>query len=180
MKRLFTTVLLASGLALSGPVAAQQFSYDYVDVGVYDVEPDGLTSDTTLKVRGSLNIMKNVNLTAGYFSSSHGFFDRDVLSIGGFYHTRLQKNFDIYGGLRFINDMGDADEAGLGLEGGVRMRPVQKLEIATGIRHNDVYNDTETMLFGRGIYEFTKQFGAGAEIEIGDTESLFLFGRMNF
>lgn len=180
MKYFVTTLCFLGGIVLSATASAKEFSYTYVDGGVYNVEPDNAEDDTTLKIRGSFDIIQNFNLTAAYYSSTHGFIDRDILSVGGFYHTTVQSNFDVYGGARFINDFGDLDEAGLGLEGGVRVRPVQQLEVGGGIRHEDVYTDTTTVAFGRGIYEFTSRFGAGAEIEMGDRDSLFLFGRLNF
>lgn len=190
MKRMICVSLLLLPLA----VQSQTPDDSYVEGGLSIVDPPGRLggSDTGVQVRGSHALDEQLFLRGGLqsnrFSTRVGSpgnrrrvsVDRDLLWFGVGIRIPTEQDLDLYGAGDILYDAGDADEAGVRLEGGARAALPPAWDVAGGLRVARIDGDTNAQIFGNAFYTFAPQFSAGAELAIGDFDEAMLGVRYSF
>jgi len=186
---LLPAVSMAQEPATTRPSSAQ-FNYSYVelsydetdfDVGPFDVDGDGLT------LAGSFELNDDWHVYASYGSLDlDGGADVDTWMLGAGYVFPLKDGIDIYGRVLYIDSSFDgglgqgSDDDGLGLQGRIRARVTDELEVEGGIQYVDV-SDTDTSLHASARYHFTETFSAAIGITFaGDTDGIGISARYSF
>jgi hypothetical protein len=175
---------------LSGPVLAEGFSYNnlelgFIDTEIEDIEPGIDAEGDGLAISGSVEFGPTI-FGFGSLSSVEYEDELDVgnLSLGlGFSHS-LAPQLDLYSGVSYervkveLDGVDDLVEEGYGLTAGLRGRVGDRLELNAGLKYADFaedLNDTTIVLGGR--YYFSRNFAAGldyTENDDGDTWILAL------
>jgi hypothetical protein len=166
-----------------------QFNYTYVeisydeldfDLGPADIDGDGLT------LSGSFELNDDWHVYTSYGSHDLDFgIDLDTWMIGAGYVYPLKDDVDIYGRVLYIDQSADsgpasADDDGLGLQGRIRARVTDQLELEGGILYVDVA-DSDTSLQASARYNFTENFSAGISLAFaGDTDGISVNARYSF
>jgi hypothetical protein len=172
--------IVAAFLALALPCAlcAQEvgFDYTYVDaallnteleVGATDVDGDGIG------ISGSFGLTDNVNIVYGYSDQSYDFnIDSSTMNVGVGFHTDINSDIDFVADVQYIDvsvdtPVGDADEDGLGISGGIRAQLGDSLELDAGLQYVDL-DDSDTVLKVAGRYYFNDSFALSAGISDAD------------
>ncbi len=193
--RKLTTLLATAVLALPGFAAAEDLSYDYldlsyaeteIDVGDTDVDGDGLT------LAGSLAVAPNWHLFADFAATDFDFgIDATTLRAGGGYNHSISESADVIARLFAIRTEleldggGDSDDTGIGIGVGVRAFVMPSLELEGAIDYVDVEfagdASGETLFTGGARYFVTPQIALGGTVSIGDEFTTFgINGRFNF
>jgi hypothetical protein len=175
----------AAGTRPSSP----QFSYSYVelgydesdfDLGPVDVDGDGLT------LAGSFEINEDWHVYASYGAADLDFgIDVDTWTLGAGYVFPLREDIDIYGRVLYVDvnvDAGvaEADDDGLGVQGRIRARVTDELELEGGLQYIDL-SDSDTSLQASARYYFTEDFSAALGITFaGDTDGIGISARYSF
>jgi hypothetical protein len=172
--RLIATLLL---LAISGPLLAQGFSYNYIegswfqtelDVGDTDVDGDGFG------LYGSVEVGTMWHVFANFTSSSLSRdVDFDQTWIGGGLHTPLAPNMDLYFNLAYVNvesnGLGSAfDNDGLGTALGVRMMLRPQIEVSGALSYSELGDNSTTGIEGKAWYIFTRNLAVGGGVGFED------------
>jgi hypothetical protein len=172
------TVSAFAALAIGGQAMAGDFSYDYIEGGVFVTDGYGNTDGKGLNVNGSKTLPQvhdNFKLIGGltYYD-----FDNSVswlnLSAGAGFHWPINSVLDVVGGLTLeYYDFDNDSDLGLAVSGGVRARPFgDAWEFAGGLKHVDVgwYEDNLVEVSGR--YTFNPGVSAGVKLTAGDVDTL--------
>ena len=187
MKRiLFAAVLFAA----PGIGAAEDFSYDYLNIGYgviefddFDVDGDGIGID------GSLAIADNYHLFAMY---EMGDFDFDVEStaynFGIGYNTSVSEAVDLVARLSYEYVEVDAplissvDDNGFGLSAGLRFAATEKLELNGGLEYIDLSDSGDDTGFNAAaLYNFNDMFSVTVRGDwTGDVSTYTFGGRFYF
>ena len=187
-------VLWALSLALPLTLAAEEPSYSYIEGGASVVDPPGRfgSSDTGIQVRGSYAfdplLFVRGGIQSNSFSTRRGppgertreSVDRDLLSLGLGFRVPTEQDLDVYGAADILFDIGDADDAGFRLEGGVRAALPPEWDLAAGLRVGRIDSHTNAQVFGNAFYAFAPPFAAGAELAVGDFDEVMIGFRYMF
>ncbi len=152
-----------------------------INVGGADVDGDGL------ELAGSYAFNEQIHFVAGYVDQSFDFgIDTTTISLGAGINHVLNEDWDFVGQLSYVSydvdtGVGNADDSGLGLMGGVRGRVRPNVEVDAGLNYVDVGgSDTSLFVSGRYYIRDTFSVGGGLTLDDGDTTLNFtvraLFG----
>jgi len=146
-------LLAAASISQDAPApepTAPTFSYNYVEFGVFTTEIDAFDENSVgVGVNGSYGFHPNVAVVAAveYETVEVGGIDIDaaVFGIGLNGHVPVHDRVDLVAQARFISTRTEAlnvsdSETGYDLGVGVRTMPVDRLELAGGIVHTDIYD----------------------------------------
>lgn len=144
--------LLASALMLASAVAtAADFKYTYGEIGYGELDHDG----DALFFGGAVDIQQGFGVIGSFYALD---FDDDadgtIFTIGGQFHTPINKQADFVASVQLINAdvewgncRGDCseDDTGLLLRGGIRFAIQQNLQLEGDISYNtnDFWDDDE-------------------------------------
>jgi hypothetical protein len=186
MYKVFAIAGLAS-LTLAGPAFADEptpesvISYNYLEADYVNADFDGLSGSNPdgLGLKGAI----------GFTPMLHGYLDYDrvtasgttiqALELGVGLNYSLTSNVDLIGRLGYARGKveGFGSDDGLGLQAGIRARPVANFEVDALVHYidlDDAGDNTSLKLAGR--YFFAPQFSFGAGVEIDDDLKLWNVG----
>lgn len=183
---IFVISMLVSGVSIAGDI-----SYDYVRLSYVDTELDAGPVDVDgdgLEIGGSISIVNNTFAFGKYSDLDLDFgLDASLLEIGGGYHHPITPKVDLVGRLGYVradidSPVGDADDDGLLLSGGVRSRMTDSIEGRAALNYrmmDEGDNDTELEL--GGDYYVTERITVGAGLCLGDDVTTWMLsGRFSF
>ena len=196
---------LAVTLAALAPMASAEtartsdvkdngFSYRYVEAGYitqdFDggFDWDGLGARIAWGIDEHLFIRAEAALFDGDLDYGFGSADVDGFLLGGGlgFHTPLKTGTDLVltGDLLMIDYdvdfIGDDDDTGIRVTGGVRHRASDQLELSGGVFLENV-DESEFGLFGQGMVKVADQLDVGASVRFGDDlTELALLARFRF
>lgn len=188
------SVLFTALLALSFAASADEFDYNYLNVGYqrmtlddgsFDVDGDGFG------IGGSFEITESFFLSASYgmaeFEEQGVTVDFDTWSAGLGWHTPLSDTIDFVSTLSYerveASALGfSADDDGFGLGVGLRFAASEAVEINGGIDYVDFGDGGDDTTFGLGmLYGLTDNIDLGLNGEWGDDVSSYgISGRFYF
>jgi hypothetical protein len=183
LKRVFFLALVAF-LLVPCVAMAQAPRYTSIEVGYIDFDPDSGLSDDGGYAKGSLTIFKNFQLLAGYDSVG----DYTFWNAGGGWHGLLGEKADVFANITW-NDVevdssggGSVSDDGYEVSGGVRWNLLSWLELKGAINYLDLDSGGDDTSFeAEALVAFFKgKLGVGANYEVGDTDTLRVFGRFTF
>lgn len=183
--------LTLAALALAGSASAADFSYNRLQVGVGEIDPDHPGGDGEgLLLDASASVAPNVFLTGGYHAwDLDGPVDRDDLYVGIGAHGELNRAVDLVGQLTYENreiDAGrfgrDHDEDGIGGRLGVRALAADRLELAGGAFFYEADGDMDDLgAYGEAWYRLQGPWRLGGRTELGDeADTLSVHGEYQF
>jgi len=190
-RALLVAALLLPALSQAQESAARpesaQFNYTYVqlgydeidfDVGPFSNDGDGVTLSGSFELNDDWHIYTSysqIDLDPGS--------DVDTWAIGAGYVFPLKDGIDLYGRVLYIDQSADAasiDDDGLAVQGRIRARITDELELEGGLQYVDV-SDSDISLQASARYNFTEQFSAGVGITFaGDTDGIGINARYSF
>ncbi len=176
---------LASGLAptpapdgMGTEPGTANFNYTYGEFDVCLVDPDyaGSDSEVGFQFLGSARVYRDLFVRASYLDSG-GDADLTLFKIGAGWAFPIQKGFDAYGIFQVGRvDIGNADDTGWILEGGVRYAATEKIEL-NGLVEVVDFDNTELGIGAGARYSFTPQLSAGLNFEtISDFADIVYLG----
>ncbi len=190
MKKLIVPLALLLPLA----VAAQPPSYNHIEGGFNYQDPPGRygSSDNGIKIRGSYALDEIVFVRGGF--SSHRFdrrtgppgdrrtttTDRDLLNLGVGLRVPTEQALDLYGAVDILFDFGDADDAGVRVEGGARSVLAGDWDTGGGVRVDFIDSRSNVQVFANTWYPVADQLSLGGELAVGDFDEVLLGARYNF
>lgn len=193
--RNLTTLLATAALALPGFAAADDLSYDYLDlsyaesefdIGNTDVDGDGFA------LAGSLAVAPNWHVFADFAMTDFDFgIDATTLRAGGGYNYGISDSADVIARLFAVRTElevdggGSDDDTGVGIGVGLRALVMPSLELEGAIDYVDVEfagdDGGEALFTGGARYFVTPQIAVGGTVSIGDDLATFgINGRFNF
>lgn len=177
-------------LAISGAASAQNFSYDYLNIGYGVVEFDDLDVDgDALGIDGAFAIADNYHLFATY---EVGDFDFDVettsYNAGIGYNAPVSDRLDIVARLSYEYVEVDApvipsvDDNGFGLGVGLRFAATEQFELNAGLDYIDLSDSGDDTGFNAAaLYNFSDVFSVTLRGDwTDDVSSYTLGGRFYF
>ncbi len=155
---------LAALALLPGVVSAAD--YNYLEGGFIQRDTYG-RSDAGVRVAGMLGIHPNV---AAYSEFSNN-DELNQFSAGAVFHTPINTEFDLFagGGLEYV-DIGQADDLGYGLRGGLRYTPSKIIELTPEVRYFNAVGDGRVALRLSGAYYIAPRFALVAAVQGGDDD----------
>jgi len=154
------------------------FNYTYaeLDVGLVDVDVPGADSELGVQVLGSYRAWRDMFIRASYLDSG-GDADLSLLKVGAGWAVPLQPQLDAYGLFSIAHaEIGNGDDTGWALEGGVRYMANEKIELNGLIEVVD-FEDTELGFGLGGRYYFDDRLSVGLNYEtISDFADFILVG----
>ena len=164
--RVFT--VLTSLVIGSAAVATPYITYDYVGLQYTNQKLDDFDcTQDGLRGYGSLEIDSNWFALASITDVSGDGCGSTTVAAGAGYHAEYNKQFDMYGSLRFEStspDKGDSD-SGLIIAAGLRGIIAKNLEGRLELAHHTIY-DGETGINGGVAYWFTPVFSATLDLDL--------------
>jgi hypothetical protein len=170
---------------LAGPVLADGFSYnnielDFIGTEIEDFDSEGDLEGDGISIGGSVEFGPSIHGFASITGVEYeDFLDVGTLSLGlGFNHA-LAPQLDLFSGISYerlkleLDGFDDLVEEGYGLTAGLRGRVGERIELSAGLKYTD-YGDglDDTTIMAGGRYYFTRNFAAGldyTENDDGDT-----------
>jgi len=189
MKRiaLFGSLCLLAPTALLAQETGPGMSYSAFDVGyLIDVELDGpgnIDGDG-FEIGGSYELTDKFYVFGEWqdWSLDAG-VDGEQLELGGGFHTPLSNTVDFVATLSYLDaEIGNGDDDGLGLSGGVRARLSDSFELDGGVRFVDFDeggNDTGFTVGGRWYFADNMAITARADF-FDDVDVLGVGFRVEF
>ena len=184
------TLIAAIAFAAAGTAAAEDFSYDYLNLGYGVVDFDDLDVDGDgIGIDGALAIADNYHLFAMY---EMGDFDFNIEStayhLGIGYNTPVSDRVDLVARLSYEYIEVDAplvpsvDDNGFGLGVGFRFAASEKLELNGGLEYIDLSDSgDDTGLNAAALYNFNEVFSVTVRGDwTDDVSSYTLGGRFYF
>ena len=176
-------VMLGGLLLAAAPLAAlaEDMSYSYVDLAYVDTDVDGVgPSLDGFGLRGSVGFAPNWFAFGEFAAQSVSGVDLDTYTVGlgGLYG--LAENIDLFDRLGWTKveiSSGpiDVDDDGYLVDGGLRGRIGDAVELEGGARYTDFSDGGDaTGLFVGGRFHFNKTWALGAEYQDGDDSSSIL------
>ncbi|HXV75965.1 MAG TPA: hypothetical protein VD788_06545 [Candidatus Polarisedimenticolaceae bacterium] len=161
------TLWIVVALIAAGPSWAQTVSWNLVDAGVWQIDPDSADRDEGWFAGGSFELGRK---TRFHVLGEYGDFgDFGLWQLGGGWHGLLGDRADLFADLSFS----DADtEDGFKLRFGVRWSVLARLELNGNVGWTDLdFNENESLAVN-GIWSFHKRIGVGAGYEAGSEFNL--------
>lgn len=172
--------LIAIALAVAAPfAAAQELSYNLLELGIARVDPDGASSTDTWGLEGSIAVTDNVFLRARYTQLNLPGSNPDGWTIGGGFNLSISGATDFVAGL----DFGDFEGADLwNVHGGVRTAFNENFEGWFGAGYTDPEGASGDFYgFGRLHFRFNQTLGATLNLQLGDDATEYGVGlRLTF
>ena len=182
---ILVTCLLVQGVAFGQAQQSQSvdLSYTYAELRFVDVDVAG---GDGFRINGSYDLEGNWILVGGLTSLDfNNDVDSRVIEIGGGYVWHYSSDFDLLGTLRLVRadfdtPVGDGDDNGFALSGGVRGLLTPQFEIRGSVNHINL-DDSDTYLELAGDYYFSDRVAAGISLEFaGDTDVFTIGARWYF
>lgn len=178
--RQFAGICLFTIVAFSAPVsmAAESVSYNYVDAGYVNFEPDNAADDFSgLGLRGSYLLNQNIFLTGEFNSTSMQSIDRADIAFGAGYRSPINEKSDFFGQLEYVTVDVDPnfDEDGFRLTGGVRVMMSDRFELRGALQYVDIEN-SDTVLNIGAEYNFASNVAGFFELREGDEYGGYFIG----
>ena len=184
-------LLSLMSFAVTVPVKAADFSYNYgqvsyddidIDLGVFSVGGDGFSFG------GSFEINPNMFIEANYGTWDLDFgVDATGYAFGVGYHMPLNQKTDMVFGLSFGNvelegPGGSVDSDSLSISAGVRHQLHNNIELDAEIAYVDPDEGDSDFAFSLGaLYAFSKNISAGVELGFADdVDTLSIGARFYF
>ncbi len=142
------------------------FNYTYaeLDLALVDVDVPGADSEIGVQVVGSYRAWRDLFVRASYLDSG-GDADLSLLKVGAGWAVPLQPALDVYGLFSIAHvEVGNGDDTGWALEGGVRYMANEQIELNGLIEVVD-FEDKELGLGLGGRYYFDEQLSVGLNYE---------------
>lgn len=190
---------LCTAAALGAPLAAtaQELSYNYVEAGYVQVEPDDADVDYDgFRAKASGRIADQVYLFASYGELESDEFaggataEQEVITAGLGYRIPVAPVTDITAEAAFVSvdfsvdgplGGGSDDDTGFGLGLGLRHLFTPYVEGAVNVDYVDVFDEDETTLTLSGLFHLTPALSLGAGYSISDdADGWTVGGRFNF
>lgn len=174
--------VLAALIAVPG-IGQAQFNYNFVDLDyVFDVELESLDGDG-FAIDGQFEIAESFFLGASYEDYSldlNNNFDVDaeILEVFGGYFHNLNEELDFVATFGWVDlEVGNGDDDGLALSGGVRYAINQDIEVDAMLEHVD-YDEggSDTGVALRGRYYFNEDFAVSTQLDLGKDIETFRVG----
>jgi hypothetical protein len=182
-KRIFFLALVMVLLAPCVTMAQEAPRYTYVEVGYIDFDPEGGLSDDGGYGEGSLSIFKNFHLLAEYDAIG----DYTLWNAGGGWHGLLGEKADLFAEIlwndvEFDTGATNVSDNGYEVAGGARWNLFSWLELKGQVNYLDLDKGGDDTTFeGEAMVSIFKgKLGIGANVEVGDTDTLKVFGRFTF
>ncbi len=152
------------------------YTYGEFDVCLVDIDVPDADSEVGFQFLGSFRAWRDLFIRASYLDVG-GDADASLLKVGVGWAFPLQPQLDAYGLFSVANvEVGDADDSGWALEGGLRYMANDQFEL-NGLLEVVDFEDTELGLGVGGRYYFTPQLSGGINFEtISDFADIFYFG----
>jgi hypothetical protein len=173
-------VLLPIALALvlvSGTVAAQEPNYNLIDGGVWNLNPDGASSEDGWFLGGGFEVKSrkarfHIGAEIGKLGSSNAW------ELGGGWHGLLGKRADLVASGRWV----DLDvEDGFKVSIGVRWMVLRRLELNGFLNYANLDFSNTASAELNGIWDFARRWGVGGGYLQGDDRAAArVFLRFNF
>jgi hypothetical protein len=184
--------LAIASLALL-PIAAhaEDISYSFVQAAYVNTDVDDF--DETLDgyvLGGSFEVAENFFLFASYTDQSTDYFGADIdfssFTLGGGYAFPLSETMDLVGSIGYVSADADAsyegqsagaDDNGYSLGVGLRMMPLEQLELHGNVTYVDLSDaGDETSLGIGGLWYFVPQFAVGLDAGFADDSNSYGIG----
>lgn len=165
-----------SGMATEPGTANFNYTYGEFDLGLVDPDVDDSDSEVGFQLLGSVRVYRDLFVRASYLDSG-GDADASLLKFGAGWAFPIQPELDGYGLFQIGRvDVGDADDTGWILEGGLRYQPAPQWEV-NGLLEIVDFEDTEFGIGAGGRYYINPQLSAGLNFEtISDFANIFYLG----
>lgn len=150
--------------------------YMFQDLDKYNCDQDGVN------LYGSLDIQDGWYARASYSDVSGDHCGSSNVQVGGGYHTRLDRNLEMYANLNFesISPDGSDSDSGLIMAAGIRGFLTQKLEGGVELFHSTTF-DGNTAINGLLAYWFNDAIAATLDVGLGSDVTTFAVGaRLSF
>lgn len=195
--RMLETLCAAAVLASPLAATAQELSYNYVEAGYVQVEPDdGDIEFDGFRAKVSGQIAEQVYLFASYGEIESDEFlggatiEQEVITAGLGYRIPVAAATDLTAEAAFVSvdvsaegpvGSGSDDDTGFGLGLGLRHLFTPYVEGAVNVDYVDVFDEDETTLTLSGLFHLTPALSLGAGYSISDdADGWTVGGRFNF
>ncbi|WP_292997936.1 hypothetical protein [Nevskia sp.] len=171
-----TALALIPALA---PGLATAADYNYIEGGF-------LLRDNYGSSEGGFRVGGSVELTGPLAAYSEFTTNNDVnqFSVGAVFHNPITREVDWFagGGLEYV-DVGNTDDLGFGLRGGIHWTPSKLVTLTPELRYYDAVGDGQFSARLSGSYNLTPQFALVAAVQGGDDDRFeagirYRFGRV--
>ena len=175
--------LVAALVAVPG-VSLAQFNYSYVDLDyVFDVEFGSLDGDG-FAIGGQFEVAETFFIGAAYEDYSLDIdgldinVDSEILEVFGGYFHNLNEQLDFVATFGWVDlEIGNGDDDGLSLSGGVRYAINSDIEVDAMLEHvNYDEGGSDTGVALRGRYYFNEDFAVSAQFDLGKDIETFRIG----
>jgi hypothetical protein len=178
-------VVVGASLSVPG-IAAADFSYDFFEAGYVDAGIDNSSIDGDgLRLEGSTAVADEFFVRAEYEDYDFDFnIGGSVLELGGGYFHPFSEDLDFIATGQYTQvELGNGDDDGIGIGGGVRTRLGGAFEVdalLNWVNFDD--SDSDAYVDLRGRYLVNEQFAATLKLDLGsDTFDTMALGiRYNF
>ena len=183
MRKQLCSMVAALAALCAAPVYAQNFNYDYVDLGYRTGEIFETVDVSDFGAEASQVLAPNFRLKAAADVLDADDVDADGYRVavqGGFF-TALAPNMDVVvdAGLVYIEFEGNSfenDDTGVKLDGILRFRVDPRLELNAGLSYVDIFDDSDTGLHLAGLYSLNKSTALLVRFDDNDALELWTFG----
>ena len=179
-KKILLGALLAS---ISCTTLAQNPSFDYVDIGYTNWDPDNSSSIDGFELKGSKSFTDNWYIAGDYNRSSQGGNAVSLLTAGVGYKINFSDKSTFFAEADFAYLDADffGSENGYELTTGIRSMLTNKFELKGALEYLDINNDSTTSLVVGGVYKFTDTVATYLDYKTAsDVNRLAVGVRFNF
>ena len=181
--------LLALLLSFSAAASADDFSYNWLQVGYgtiefddIDLDGDGLGFGASFEVNDDFFIFGNYTTVDLDFG-----IDANSMRAGVGYNTTVAEGADLFATVSYeyaeidLPILGAEDDNGFGIGVGMRYWVAPGFELNGGVSYVDVGDDGDTAFSFGAVYSFTPAFAGGLGASFADEASSFsVFARYYF
>lgn len=178
MKKQLCSMVAAVAALCAVPVHAQNFDYDYLDLGFRTGEVFETVDVSGLGAEASQVLAPNIRLKAGadWLDVDGGDSGYRVAIQGGFF-TGIAPNMDVVVDAGMLHmDVNDVDDTGVKIDGMVRLRVDQRIEVDAGLSYVDIFDDSNTGIHLAGIFSMNRSTALLVRFDDHDDIELWTFG----
>lgn len=170
-------------LVAAAPAFAEDFSYNYLDVGYVSTEIDDFDLDGDgFAIGGAFEFNRNV---FGFANAVDVNYDAGVgtnaITVGVGFAWELGTSLDLVSGIAYerlrlhVDGEGSVTDTGFSLNTGLRGRVSENLELTGTVKYIDFGDDVDDFTLGVGArYYFTPSFAAGIDVTDNDDGNSWL------
>ena len=164
-KKIILGALLAS---ISCASLAQNPSFDYVDLGYSNWNPDISSSLDGFELRGSKSLADNWYMAGDYNRVSKSGNTISLFTAGGGYKINFSESSTFFAEADYAHINADhfGSDNGFEVTTGVRSMVSSQLELKGALEYLDINNDTNTALILGGAYNFTDSIATYLDFKI--------------